>query len=141
MVPAAWFLLVVPPVVPWLHCVNKPALVAGGRPTWDWAHDMAADGSISLTLRETPCGGASDSGGSSSSSDAAWWAQPADGSGRGSGNGSGRAHVSGVGSGAPTPSADGQARNGSSNGSSNGAWRSPGAGQQECDPSWLSSQL
>lgn len=111
----------------------------GGRPTWDWAHDMAADGSVSLTLRESPCGGVSGFGGSDSN-DAPLWVQRANGSG----NGSDRAHVNGSGGGVSMPSANGKDCNGG-NGSSSARWPSgaaaPGASQQECDPSWLSSQL
>lgn len=122
-----------------------------GAASWDWAHDIAADGRISLTQRENGGGG----NGSDGQDEVPWWVQrptARNGSSNGSSNGSGNGHVS---------------RNGHANGSGNGAhwgtlplplpsasangggaaapWWPPGApapgSSQECDPSWLSSQL
>jgi hypothetical protein len=113
-----------------------------GAASWDWVHDMAADGRISLTLREhSGGGGGSDAGGGWD--DAPWWVQrPAARSGssnghrglNGSVNGNGGERQGGLS--LPLPSA-------ASNGAS--SWWPPGApapgSSPECDPSWLSSQL
>jgi len=119
-----------------------------GAASWDWAHDMAADGRISLTLRENSGGGGGNVGGWG---DAPWWVQqPAARNGSGNGNGHGGRNGSVNGNRChngrhsnrmplPLPSA---ARNGSGGAPS---WWPPGApapgSSPECDPSWLSSQL
>lgn len=47
--------------------------LAGGCPSWEWAHDMAADGGISLTLRKRSVGGSRSAIGAD---DLSCWAPP-----------------------------------------------------------------
>jgi hypothetical protein len=55
-----------------MHQVSLEPL-AGGRPSWGWSHDMAADGSISLALRESAASRRSEH---DTSGDMSCWAMP-----------------------------------------------------------------
>jgi hypothetical protein len=95
--------------------------LAGGQPSWDWSHDMAADGSISLTLREST---ASRSSSRDSSADTSCWAMP---DAIEAEDGSATAHF-------PTSRFKAGGNNGSGSAGS-------GAVAPECDSSWQSSEL
>ena len=94
--------------------------LAGGQPSWDWLHDMAADGSISLTLHESTASSSSSS--RDSSADTSCWAMP---DAIEAADSSASAHF-------PTSRFKAGGKSGSAG---------SGAVAPECDSSWQSSEL
>lgn len=108
--------------------------LAGGRASWGWAHDMAADGKISLTLRESSASGGSSSASDAAAGDMSCWAVPNvsqgdDESGKGDGSNEGSSSV-------PFPTSRFSA--GCSGSGNDGQAATAG---QESDSSWQSSEL